>query len=154
MSSTSPVSCMKQTSCLFSLQSIPRYTCIATSCCSLEILDGASTRDPVMALEAQYVFNSEVWQDLGNHPTEALAAQGARSPCSQTRSRWSRSFVMIGVTSTFFYSISFPLSSIANWVHAVLAFFLLEFCLCPFIVLTSIARMLTDQGCEEIILGI
>src|SRR5215207_8447677 len=120
MSSTAPVSCMKQTSCLFSLQSIPMYTCIATSCCSLEILDGASARDPVMALETQYVFNSEVWQGLGNHPTEALAAPGARSPCSQTRSRWSRRYGLIGIISTFFYSISFSLSSITNWVHAVL----------------------------------
>ena len=30
---------------------------------------------------------------------------------------------MIGVTSTLFYSISFSSSSIANWVHAVLARF-------------------------------
>ena len=28
---------------------------------------------------------------------------------------------MIGVTTTLFYSISFSPSSIANWVHAVLA---------------------------------
>jgi hypothetical protein len=111
---------MKQTSCLFSLQSIPSYTFMATSCSSLEILDFASARDPVMALEAQYVFNSQVWQGLGNHPTEALAAQGARSPSSQTRSRWSRSCGLIGIISTFFYSISFSLSSISNWVHAVL----------------------------------
>jgi len=80
----------------------------------------ASSCDPVMALETQYVFNREVWLDLGNHPTEALAAQGARSPCSQTRGRWSRRGGMIGVTSTLFYSISFSPSSIANWVHAVL----------------------------------
>ena len=66
------------------------------------------------------MFNREVWLDLGNHPTEALAALGARSPCSQIRGRWSRSGGMIGVTSTLFYSISFSPSSIANWVHAVL----------------------------------
>jgi hypothetical protein len=30
-----------------------------------------------MALETQDVFNREVWLDLGNHPTEVLAAQGA-----------------------------------------------------------------------------
>jgi len=31
---------------------------------------------------------------------------------------------MIGVTSTFFYSISFSSSSIANWVYAVLGCFI------------------------------
>ena len=85
----------------------------------------ASSCDPVMALETQYVFNREVWLDLGNHPTEALAALGARSPCSQIRGRWSRSGGMIGVTSTLFYSIAFSSSSIDNWVHAVLGGFLL-----------------------------
>src|SRR6266508_4367662 len=79
----------------------------------------ASSCNPVRALETQYVFNREVWLDLGNHPTEALAALGARSPCSQIRGRWSRRGGMIGVTSTLFYSISFSSSSIANWVHAV-----------------------------------
>src|ERR1700690_396276 len=108
-------------SCFFSDQSIPMYTFIETSCLSLEILDSASLCNPVMALEAQYVFNSELWHGLGNHPTEALAAQGARSPCSQARSRWSRSCGVIGIISTFFYSISFSPSSISNWVHAVLA---------------------------------
>ena len=67
----------------------------------------------------KYVFNREVWRDLGNHPTEALAAQGARSPCSQIRGRWSRSCGVIGVTSTLFYSISFSSSSIANWLHII-----------------------------------
>jgi len=80
----------------------------------------ASSCDPVMALETRYVLNREVWLDLGNHPTEALAAQGARSPWSQICGRWSRSCGVIGVTSTLFYSISFSSSSIANWVHAVL----------------------------------
>ena len=93
------------------------YTFIVISSPSPEILANASSCDPVMALETQYVFNREVWLDLGNHPTEALAAQGARSPSSQTSGRWSRSCGMIGVTSTFFYSISFSSSSIANWVH-------------------------------------
>src|SRR6266540_4803131 len=96
------------------------YTFILISSLSLEILDTASPDDPVMALETQYVFDRGVWLDLGNHPTEALAARGARSPCSQIRSRWSRSCGMIGITSTSFYSISFSLSSITNWVHAVL----------------------------------
>jgi hypothetical protein len=54
------------------------YTFILTSVSSLEILDLASSCDPVMALQTQYVFNREVWLDLGNHPTEALAALGAR----------------------------------------------------------------------------
>ena len=96
-----------------------RFQCILYS--DLLSLPGdprhASSCDPVMALETQYVFNREVWLDLGNHPTEALAAQGARSPCSQIRGRWSRSGGVIGVTSTLFYSISFSSSSIANWVH-------------------------------------
>jgi hypothetical protein len=97
------------------------YTFIVISCSSPEILDRASACDPVMALVALYVFNRLVWLDLGNHPTEALAAQGARSPCSQIRRRWSRSCGMIGVTTPLFYSISFSPSSIANWVHALLA---------------------------------
>ena len=117
---TSPVSSRKQTSCLFSLQSIPMYTFIVVSFPSLEILANASSCDPVMALATRYVFNRVVWLDLGNHPTEALAALGARSPFSQIRGRWSRSCGMIGVTSTLFYSISFSPSSIANWVHALL----------------------------------
>jgi len=67
------------------------YTFIVVSFPSLEILAMASSCDPVMALETRYVLNREVWLDLGNHPTEALAAQGARSPCSQICGRWSRS---------------------------------------------------------------
>jgi hypothetical protein len=56
------------------------YTFIVVSFPSLEILAMASSCDPVMALETRYVFDGEVWLDLGNHPTEALAALGARSP--------------------------------------------------------------------------
>lgn len=63
---TSPISFRNQISCVFSLQSIPMYAFIVISCSSLEILDPASSCDPVRTLETQYVFNREVWIDLGS----------------------------------------------------------------------------------------
>jgi len=99
------------------------YTFTKTSRFSLEILDPASSCDPVTALETRYVFSGEVWHGLGNYPKLALEALDGVSPFSQTRSRWSRALRMTGIIFSCFYSIFLPQSSIPNWDGVSGAFF-------------------------------
>ena len=53
-------------SCLFSLQSIPVYTCMSTSFRNdRRPIDGPDCRVPVMALAARHAFDGAVWQAWG-----------------------------------------------------------------------------------------
>ena len=81
-----PASVIKAMSCLFSLQSIPMYTSIRTSCSDdWRPLGRRRLPCPCYGARGADRFRQCALPSLGDSPQVALTAQGNHGPCSQAR---------------------------------------------------------------------